>query len=77
MTVQAAAARRLAARDPDQARAAFAAAETTGREALTELRRLLGVLRKEDEELALAPQPSLVHVAELVRRAWPPGCRSR
>jgi signal transduction histidine kinase len=69
MTIQAGAARRLAERDPDRARAAFAGAESTGREALTELRRLLGVLRKEDEELALAPQPSLTHVAELVRRA--------
>ena len=69
MTVQAAAARRQATRDPDKARAAFAGAEATGREALTELRRLLGVLRTQDEELALAPQPSLAHVAELVRRA--------
>jgi signal transduction histidine kinase len=68
MTVQAAAARRLAERDPARARAAFGSAEATGREALTELRRLLGVLRKEDEELALAPQPSLAHVADLVRR---------
>ena len=42
--------------------------ESTGREALTELRRLLGVLRKEDEELALAPQPSLAHVDALTRR---------
>jgi signal transduction histidine kinase len=69
MTVQATAARRLADRDPGKAAAAFSAVEGTGREALTELRRLLGVLRKEDEELALAPQPSLAHVEELVRRA--------
>ena len=69
MTVQAGAARRLAARDPERARAAFATTEATGREALTELRRLLGVLRKEDEELALAPQPSLAHVGDLVRRS--------
>jgi signal transduction histidine kinase len=69
MTVQAAAARRLAERDPERAREAFGRAEVTGREALTELRRLLGVLRKADEELALAPQPSLAHVADLVRRA--------
>ena len=73
MTVQAGAARRLATRDPDRARAAFASAETTGREALAELRRLLGVLRKEDEDLALAPQPSLAHVADLVRRAGAAG----
>jgi signal transduction histidine kinase len=68
MTVQASGARRLATKDPDKAREAFAAVETTGREALTELRRLLGVLRKEDEELALAPQQSLAHVDALTRR---------
>jgi signal transduction histidine kinase len=69
MTVQATAARRLAEREPAKAAVAFSAVEGTGREALTELRRLLGVLRKEDEELALAPQPSLAHVDGLVRRA--------
>ncbi len=69
MTVQATAARRLAAAHPERAREAFGAVEGTGREALTELRRLLGVLRKEDEELALAPQPSLAHVDGLARRA--------
>ena len=69
MTVQATAARRLAERDPARAEAAFATVEATGREALTELRRLLGVLRREDEELGLAPQPSLAHVGSLVRRS--------
>jgi signal transduction histidine kinase len=69
MTVQASGARRLSERDPARAREAFATVEHTGREALAELRRLLGVLRKEDEELALAPQPSLVHVDALARRA--------
>jgi signal transduction histidine kinase len=68
MTVQASAARRLVADDPERARRAFAAVESSGREALTEIRRLLGVLRREDEELALAPQPSLRHVASLARR---------
>ena len=68
MTVQAAAARRMAERDPAHAEAAFATVEETGREALTELRRLLGVLRREDEDIALAPQPSLAHVGSLVRR---------
>jgi signal transduction histidine kinase len=69
MVVQAGAARRVAPDDPAQARAAFEAVEGTGREALTEIRRLLGVLRREDEELALAPQPRLTHVSSLVRRA--------
>ena len=68
MTVQAGAARRMAERDPERAEASFAIVETTGRDALTELRRLLGVLRREDEELALAPQPSLRHVNSLVGR---------
>jgi len=73
MTVQAAAARRLAERDPGHAETAFATVEATGREALTELRRLLGVLRREDEEIALAPQPSLAHVGSLVRRSLAAG----
>jgi len=72
MVVQASAARRLAERgaagDPDAARAAFAAVEASGRESLAELRRLLGVLRREDEDLALAPTPSLAHVDALVAR---------
>ena len=73
MTVQAAAARRMAERDPRHAEAAFATVEATGREALTELRRLLGVLRREDEDIALSPQPSLAHVGSLVRRALAAG----
>jgi signal transduction histidine kinase len=68
MVVQASGARRLAERDPIRAADAFQAVETSGREALTEIRRLLGVLRRDDEELALAPQPSLRHVGSLVRR---------
>jgi signal transduction histidine kinase len=73
MTVQASAARRMAERDPARAEASFAIVEATGREALTELRRLLGVLRREDEDLGLAPQPSLAHVGALVRRAQAAG----
>ena len=69
MVVQASGARRLAERDPARAGAAFLAVERSGREALTEIRSLLGVLRREDEELALAPQPSLRHVEALVRKA--------
>ena len=68
MVVQASGARRLAERDPARAAEAFQAVETSGREALTEIRGLLGVLRREDEELALAPQPSLRHVAALLRK---------
>jgi signal transduction histidine kinase len=68
MVVGASAARRLAAADHERARDAFAAVEGEGREALAEMRRLLGVLRRADEEIALAPQPSLDHLSALVRR---------
>ena len=73
MTVQATGARRLALTRPELARAAFEAIERSGREALDELRRLLGVLRREDAELTLAPQPSLRHVHSLVRRTTAAG----
>jgi signal transduction histidine kinase len=68
MLVQAQAARRTAAGDPERARGAIAAVEETGREALDELRRLLGVLRRSDAELALAPQPTLARLGVLVAR---------
>jgi signal transduction histidine kinase len=47
-------------------REALSSIESTGRQALVEMRRLLGVLRRGDEELALAPQPSLRHLDALV-----------
>ena len=59
MVVQAAAARRLVPTDPERAREAMVAIERTGREALNEMRRLLGVLRRGDEDIALTPQPTL------------------
>jgi signal transduction histidine kinase len=68
MLVQTQAARRTAMTDPERARGAIAAVEDTGREALGELRRLLGVLRRGDEDLALAPQPSLARLGVLVER---------
>ena len=73
MVAEATGADRLVAADPARAALAFGAVEETGREALTEIRRLLGVLRREDDELALAPQPTLAHVADLVRRAQAAG----
>ena len=40
--------------------------ERTGRQALDEMRRLLGVLRQPDDEETLAPQPSLARLDELL-----------
>jgi signal transduction histidine kinase len=61
-----------AAADPARAREALAAVEDTGREALTGLRRALGVLRDGDARPALVPQPGLAHLQALVQRAGLP-----
>jgi signal transduction histidine kinase len=69
MTVQASAVRRLLTPDQEKEREALLIVEQTGREALAEMRRLVGVLRNPEEAPALAPQPSLSHVAKLVDQA--------
>jgi signal transduction histidine kinase len=69
MTVQASAARRLLRPDQEREREALLVVEQTGREALAEMRRLVGVLRRPEEAPALAPQPSLKHVEKLVAQA--------
>jgi signal transduction histidine kinase len=45
---------------------ALDAIESTGANALTEMRRLLHMLRADDEAVAMAPQPSLEHLEHLV-----------
>ena len=62
MVVQAEAGPVVVERDPDRAVQAFDAISATGKAALTELRRLLGVLR-EDGAGPLAPQPGLAAAA--------------
>jgi signal transduction histidine kinase len=66
MTVQASAVRRLLEPDQDKEREALLVVEQTGREALAEMRRMVGVLRRPDEAPALAPQPSLDRIEQLV-----------
>lgn len=63
VVMQAMAAHGVLSSDPDRARAPLEAIETSGREALAEMRRMLGVLR-EDEPM-LAPQPGAADVARL------------
>ena len=57
--------------DPGRARQALATISATGRQALSELRVLLGVLRKTDGDggAGLAPQPGLAEVDELLDQA--------
>jgi signal transduction histidine kinase len=65
MTVQAAAVRRLMRADQQRERAALETVEATGREALAEMRRVLGVLRS-DAAPELAPPPTLDQLEPLV-----------
>jgi signal transduction histidine kinase len=69
MVVQASAARRMIDHDPARAREALTSVEQTGREALAEMRRMLDVLRAEDERAALAPQPSIDELEALIELA--------
>jgi signal transduction histidine kinase len=63
MVVQAGAARRVIDADPAQAREALQSIEETGRQALDEMRRLVGVLRHDDEVAASRwPQPTVEHL---------------
>src|SRR5690606_18609412 len=58
--------------DPEQARTAMRTISETGRRALAEMRRLVGVLREEDTTGAAheeyAPQPGLAQLEDLVRQ---------
>jgi signal transduction histidine kinase len=51
---------------PEPARGEFAEISKASREALTEMRRLLGVLRSEGERAPVAPQPGLADLSALV-----------
>jgi signal transduction histidine kinase len=66
IVVQAEAGEALLDREPERAREAFEAIRGSGRQALVELRRLLGLLRRDEDEFALVPQPSLEHLDALV-----------
>jgi signal transduction histidine kinase len=53
--------------DPARAKSAMRTASRTGRQALGELRRLLGVLRDGDADAQFAPQPGLAQLDELLQ----------
>jgi signal transduction histidine kinase len=76
ITVQAGYGRLVAGTEPDRAAAALGTIEEAGRAALTEMRRLLGVLREENPEAAsLAPAPGLAALPELIGRSGQTGVR--
>jgi len=77
MVVQAAAGGDVFATRPDRAREALGSIESTGREALVELRRLLGVVRPAggEEGAGRAPQPGLARLPELIEQVTAAGLR--
>ncbi|MEV5611766.1 histidine kinase [Streptomyces sp. NPDC052225] len=75
MVIQAGAARKILAKNPEGATQALLAVEAGGRAAMTELRHVMGLLTADglaqgDEDAAddLAPQPGLDHIPPLVGR---------
>ncbi|HZC14889.1 MAG TPA: sensor histidine kinase [Thermoleophilaceae bacterium] len=66
MGVQAGAVRRLLAPEQEREREALLAVERTGRDAVAEMRRLLGLLRSHDDERALGELPTLQRLDDLV-----------
>jgi signal transduction histidine kinase len=75
MSVQAGAARLFLPAAPQRARQPLLAIEETGRQALAEMRRLLGILRMEDAAAALAPQPGMTDLNALFDRLRQRGLR--
>jgi signal transduction histidine kinase len=70
MVIQAAAAKRMLDDSPETADRAMLAIEDTGREALSEMRRILGVLRRSGDDVPeLAPQPGVGQLHTLVESA--------
>jgi len=68
MIVQTQTAQRLLDDHPDEADAAMATIEDTGRQALADMRRILGVLRRSDDGADLTPQPGVGQIPALVER---------
>ncbi|HYH62636.1 MAG TPA: histidine kinase dimerization/phosphoacceptor domain-containing protein, partial [Solirubrobacterales bacterium] len=61
--------RAIAAGENERAAESLALIEETGRDALAEMRRLLGVLRHDEDAGVLEPQPTLAQAGRLVEQA--------
>lgn len=73
MVVQTAAARAVAPRDPDAAAEALRSVETCGREALADMRRMIGVLHRSDSGVLGAATVGLAQLDKLAERALASG----
>nr|WP_184080179.1 sensor histidine kinase [Nocardiopsis mwathae] len=68
MTVQATAGQRVMERSPSRARQALIDIEETGRLALSEMRRIVGVLRTPTDEADRSPRPGVDGLRDLVKQ---------
>ena len=66
MVVQAEAAQEVLKRSPERAVEPLQAVQDTGRQAMVEMSRLVGLLRDQGEEIGLAPQPGLADLNALL-----------
>jgi signal transduction histidine kinase len=73
MVVQAGAAEEVLRQAPERALEPILAVQDTGRAALAEMARLLGMLRRDGEELGLAPQPGLDDLETLAEQTTQAG----
>jgi signal transduction histidine kinase len=69
MVVQAGAAQELLDIDTGRVRSSLTAIQETGSQAVVELRRLLGILRTDDDEVLMHPQPGLGTLDSLIEQA--------
>lgn len=69
MRIQAAAAEEVFDEKPESARGALHSIQVVGRQALTDMRRLLILLRDHDEETLLEPQPAIGDLSSLLDQA--------
>lgn len=75
MVLQSGAARQIMTRDEPRSRALLESVEASGRSALEELRRLLGLLSDQDGAAPLSPQPHVTEIPALVEQVRQTGLR--
>jgi signal transduction histidine kinase len=68
MVLQTGAAREIMSKDEPRSRALLESVESSGRSALEELRRLLGLLSDQDDDAPLSPQPGVTEIPSLVEQ---------
>lgn len=77
MVIQAGGARTVMDSEPARAESSLRSVERAGREALAEMRRLLGLLDSGEDPRALAPQPGLADIEDLVSRTRSAGLEAK